>query len=61
MTKVEILRQAVETIYDAPLSPFELSELIKTARNNDEKEVYTTIYNCILGQIQRELVKQGVY
>ncbi|MCD8295257.1 MAG: hypothetical protein LUE27_08460 [Clostridia bacterium] len=61
MTKAEMLRQAVETVYDAPLSPFELSELIKTARNNEEKEIYTAIYNCIMGQIQRELVKKGVY
>ena len=64
MTKIESLKNSAEMLFggDNPMiSGEEYLELLETANSRAEKEFYTQIYNFLLAQKQKEVIKNESY
>ena len=64
MTKIESLKNSAEVLFggDNPMiSGEEYLELLETANSRAEKEFYTQIYNFLLAQKQKEVIKNESY
>ena len=61
MEAVEQMAKAVLGNSDKVISTDEYNELISQAQNQEERDLYTELYNYLIKKKQRGLVEDGVY
>ena len=64
MSRVEAVEQMAKAILgnsDKVISTDEYNELISQAQNQEERDLYTELYNYLIKKKQRGLVEDGVY
>ena len=64
MTKIETLKHSAKVLFDSDnptLNGDEYLELLKSAKSREEKEFFTQIYNYLLAQRQKEVIKNEHY
>lgn len=64
MSRVEAVEQMAKAVLgnsDKVISTDEYNELISQAQNQEERDLYTELYNYLIKKKQRGLVEDGVY
>ena len=64
MSRIEAVEQMAKAILgnsDKVISTDEYNELISQAHDQEERDLYTELYNYLLKNKQRGLVENGVY
>ncbi len=64
MSRIEALELLAKTLLDNKdkvISTDEYNELVAHAKNQEEADLYTELYNYLLKKKQKELVQNGIY
>lgn len=64
MSRVEAVERMAKAVLgnsDKVISTDEYNELISQAQNQEERDLYTELYNYLIKKKQRGLVEDGVY
>ncbi len=64
MTRIEAIEQMAKAVLDNEdkvIGTDEYNQLLAQAKTEEERELYTELYNYLLQKKQKELIQNGVY